>query len=355
MLVLAGFFEIERLKYCIYAIVALSFVLILQVKLTLLQIMAIACFLTSSMISLSMDASFFSSWIVTVASIFFAVFAFKRGISPVAWKLVKFSTYVNSLSFILYMLFHPETNINNSLLLFFENPNMTGIATVAPAMILVVMLCDPKRRTAYKVCDFLLLTVLSYMVYATQNRGSFISLLLVMVAALFATSRKRSRRICSPVCFAIFKLTPILVMFIYIAMFLVLPGDIEFLGKPLFSGREGAWLSSLQNLFATLFPHQQFEEGTLNLFLEGAARYGTIAMVGYFLLLISFGKTKDELKSMGVANYVAYIAFHCCLFQQSFESTLLTGSYTIHIWSFLLIGIASMGAIGTKRKETIAV
>ncbi len=341
MLSLCGLFGIETMKYCIYAIVVLSFLKLLYIRITPFQLIAFACLFLSSMFILALHGGSLSSLIVSLSSVIFAISIFAKGVDEATWKLIKLCTYVVAVAFILYMIFAPAWTDYDQLSLYFENPNMTGIALCAPAMMLVLMLYESKRILA-KGINLILLAVLAFMIYTTQNRSSFFSLLFLLVIALLMALQRKERRIASPVFFGLLKLTPIFVMFVYIGMFLVLPDGIEVLGKPLFSGREGSWLIALKDVLTDPLAYHAFEEGTLNLFLEGAARYGILSMFAYFGILISFGKRKNELKKMSSLHYLAYVAFHCCLFQQSFESTLFTGSYTVYVWSYLLLGVASM-------------
>ena len=127
----------------------------------------------------------------------------------------------------------------------------------------------------------------------------------------------------------------------------MLPSDIELLGKPLFSGREQGWKLALENLIQNPFVHYTFEEGTLNLLLEGIRRYGILAMVGYMWVLFSL--RKENLDKVSLRSYLAYLGFHLVMFQQSFESTLITGSYSVYIWTYMLLGVSSMDETKEER------
>lgn len=350
MLALCGVFGIGTLKLCIYAIVVLSFAKILESKSTQFQLITFTAFIMSALFIVLVDGGLMSSFIVSLSTIVLAISLFKNGIEEYTWKFIKVCTYIVSFAFIAYMFLSPSRSIYDQLLLYFENPNMAGIAISAPAMMLVLMFLEGKSKTK-KAVTFAILAMMVYMVYETQNRGSFFSLVFLLIVALFMMFQKGGKRLTSPSWFAIFKLTPIFIMFIYIWLYRTLPVSIELLGKPLFSGREGAWIIALENVFKNPFARHLFEEGTLNLFLEGAARYGIFSMIAYFAFLISLRKSKTELQEMTSLNYLAYVAFHCCLFQQSFESTLLTGSYTVYVWVFLFLGIASMKTGGTAKQK----
>ena len=341
MLALSGIIGIEITKYCLYLIVGLGFIKILFLKLKPIYLVSFVIIMISSLWIMLTYGGTYANFLIFLTSIVFAISVVRNGISNGTWKLVKVCTYIVCLALIVEMLLSSEYSVYGQLTLYFDNPNMAGIALCAPAMMLVLMIADEKKKS-YNIINWLLLAVMIYMIYMTQNRASLFSLLLVLVAALLVIYPKQPLRISSQWFFAVLKLTPIIVMFIYIAMYNLLPSNIELLGKPLFSGREGAWMSALGKIINNPFAYYNFKEGTLNLFLEGAARYGIFSMLGYFIILISFGKSKNEIKEMSAVSYIAYVAFHLCLLQQSFESTMITGSYSVYIWSYLLLGIASM-------------
>lgn len=349
MLTLTGIIGIDITKYCLYAIVGLCLVKTFYLKIKPVHLLLFMLIFLSSLIIVLFYGGNYASYLIFITSISFALSVDRDGISKGTWKLVKICTYTVCLMFIFQMIAYSEYSKYGQLMLYFENPNMTGIALSAPAMNLVLMIADGKKKF-HNIINWILLAVMMYMITLTQNRGSLLSLLIVIIFALLAIYPKKPLKVSAAWFFAVLKLTPIVVMFIYIALFMRIPNNVEFWGKPLFSGRESAWMVAISNMISEPFSHHVFEEGTLNLFLEGVARYGILAMIGYFSMLIAIGKKKREIKEMSAVGYVAYIAFHCCLLQQSFESTLLTGSYSIYIWSYLLLGIASM-KLPTENNE----
>ena len=351
MLVLSGVIGIDRAKFFMYALVAVGCVKLLFLKFRPVQILSVMVVLGMSFITVWLYGGVWANLLVFVVSLVVAISFFNNGIDERTWKLLKVCAYAVCLFDIGYMLLVGGYSEYGQLMLYFDNPNMTGIALNVPATMLVLMAAENKGKKGNYI-NLILLAVILYMTYMTQNRGSMFAIVLLIVAAVFAVYLKRPKRLCSSLTWRILKLTPIIVMLIYTVMYLILPKSLEIMGKPLFSGRESAWIVAWESIFDNPFAHHTFEEGALNLFLEGAARYGLLSMIGYFVLLISFDKTRVELSEMSVTKYLAYVAFHTCLFQQSFESTMLTGSYSIYIWSYALLGIASM-RITEKKDEQI--
>lgn len=341
MLILSGIIGIESAKYCIYAIVALCCVKTLYLKFKVAQFVSLVLVFAMSFMVVWIHGGSLPSLLIFITSLLLAISFSCNGIDAKSWKLLKICTYAVCLYFIGYMLVVGNYSVYGQLMLYFDNPNMSGIAISAPTIMLILMLSDDKGKRI-NLINWVFLITMGYMLYSTQNRGSLLALILLFVVAVVAIYSKKPKRLCSRWAWNLLKLTPIIVMFVYIGMYMLLPSTIEVFGKPLFSGREGAWISALEKIFTDPFAYHVFEEGTLNLFLEGAARYGVLSMLGYFSLLVTFGKKKSELREMSVTSFLAYVAFHCCLFQQSFESTMLTGSYGVYVWSYILLGVASM-------------
>ena len=88
----------------------------------------------------------------------------------------------------------------------------------------------------------------------------------------------------------------------------------------------------------------------MNLLLEGMQRYGVFAMLGYIWILFTF--RKRDLNEVSVRAYLAYLGFHILFFQQSFESTLITGSYSVYVWNYILLGVASMQEPETEEHRS---
>ena len=346
MLGLTGWLGISLTTYCLFAIMLLSLIKFLFVKAeikhyVILIGIALACF-----IHFLINSASVTSILIFLTTIMLAFSFHIDGIKKGDWMLLKICAYFLSVVYIVVFLISPNYNTSGFLMLFFDNPNMTGIAICAPTLILAISLFE-KEQFKQLLVPMLFLLIDLYLLYLTNNRGSFITAIAV-ICFIFSVKLRKSDKKPQEVVSKILVFLPIIVMIVYVALFKVLPNDIEVLGKPLFSGREGAWLKALEKLRSNPFAVLRFEEGTLNMFLEGVARFGFLAMALYFVFLLSFKCPAQKTKSI---QYLAYMTFFITLFQQSFESTLVTGSYTAYVWSYILLGIASMKMDESKEEK----
>lgn len=339
MLAFSGEIGINLSKYCLYLIVGLCIGKLCFLRVQVSQLTALVVILLSCIMTVYLQKSNPANHLIFFTSVILAVVLFRFGIDEISWKLLKISTVIATAWFVMQYLSGSGFDPMDRLVLFFDNPNMTGIALCAPAMVLVLMTAEEKNRFI-RLLYIGILLLMMYLIYLTNNRGSLLTLVALAVLAFLAVRKKKPVRLTHPAIYTVLKLMPLLVMLVYIFLYTALPADLEFLGKPFFSGREYAWKLALEELLENPFAQQSFEDGTLNLFLEGVRRYGIFSMVGYFWIL--FTLKKWDLKTTSVRNYLAYVGFHLYLFQQSFESTMITGSYSVYVWAYMLLGVSSM-------------
>lgn len=339
MLTVAGQISDTIFKCCLYLVVALSIVKLCFLRLRMSQFIALVVILISCAIAVFQYGDNPANILIFFTSVALAIVLFRYGIDQGSWKLLKACSLLAIAWFLIQFVLEPNYSFANRLQLNFDNPNMTGIAVCAPSMFLVLMMVEENRRNIKWIYGILLALVV-YIIYLTENRSSLITLVAFCAMAWLAVRKKKSFRATGKMTYTLLKLTPLLVMFVYIFLFTVLPSDLRLLGKPFFSGREYSWKLALEQLWRNPFTHYTFEEGTLNLLLEGIRRYGILAMIGYMWVLFSL--KKENLDKASVRSYLAYLGFHLVMFQQSFESTLITGSYSVYIWTYMLLGVSSM-------------
>ena len=339
MLAFSGYLGIQITRLCLYVIVFCILVELLFLKFTILQFLCLSLMVVFSFITYYLYGGNYANTLIFLTSVVFAIQAQNCGFEPVVWKSLKLCTYIVLISYIAIYFFTPRWSALGQLMLFFENPNMAGIACCAP-VVMQFLIAIENYKKKYNVINWILVALGVYIVYCTQNRGSFIVLLMIAAVTLLALMPQGGIRIHSKMLFNILRIMPIVVPVFYVILFEYLPHNIMILGKPLFSGREYSWALAIKTLLANPFAHQTFEEGTLNLLLEGIVRYGIVAMIAFFVFLFSI--QKEDITSCNVVQYVAYTAFFICLFQQCFESTMITGSYSVYIWTYSLLGVAYM-------------
>lgn len=338
MLAFTGVLGITRTKYFLFLIVGLCIAKIICVRLTPRQLCALMMIALSLMFAFLLHNATFANQLIFFSSLFFAIDVYHKSLNRGTWNLLKICTIIACSWFMISARSAGSWDSVGRLELSFGNPNMAGIALSVPAMILVIMAAEQKRRIV-RIIYVSLSGVMLYLIYSTENRGSFFTVVAFSACAILALS-KMSWRITERWVYWVLKLLPIIIMVVYIFLYSVLPHDLELLGKPFFSGREEGWQIALEQLIYEPFKYHYFENGTLNLFLEGSQRYGMVAMFGYIWILFTF--EKQDLSETSVRSYLAYLGFHMLFFQQSFESTLITGSYSAYVWSYILLGVASM-------------
>lgn len=338
MLAFTGVIGINTSRYCLYLIVGLCIAKLYFLRINFSQLLTLGIVLLSCAITIALQTDNPANHLIFFTSLTLMVALYHDGIDEGSWKLLKLCTLIAAVCFIFQFQFQPVYDTMDRLLFSFDNPNMAGIVLCAPAMVLVLIAAEA-HSIQKRLFHIALLAIMGYMIFITGNRSSFITVVLFTIVALLAM-KKKPVRITNKAVYAILKLLPLVVMLVYVLLYSILPSDLVLWGKPFFSGREYAWKVALERLFSNPFAQYAYEEGTLNLILEGNRRYGILSMIGYLCLLFTLKKL--DIKKTPVRNYLAYMGFHLCLLQQSFESTIITGSYSVYVWSYMLLGVASM-------------
>jgi len=231
-----------------------------------------------------------------------------------------------------------------SLVLAFQNPNMAGIVILSTVFILLAGVLYVKKRMM-KWALGVLATASVYILWLTNNRGSIVSL--VVFLFLFLVFRKQSRipRVLSVVLI----LLPFLTILSYNILSFYIPEGTIFLDKPFDSGRISIWAGLIEEIEENPFDVHAMESGGLNIAIAGIIEFGFIGYLAFTAMLLAMNPPGNV---PGRANYrqVAYLAFLCIFIQQSFENTLVLGSYGVYIFSYALLGIAfSKDAAGAVR------
>lgn len=216
----------------------------------------------------------------------------------------------------------------------FGNPNMVGIILSALIMLEIVGIFFFQNRAA-KLGFILLSAFTVYLLFQTRNRGSIVALgVLALLLVIYHNGQwvgKTTR--------GILILFPLLFALLYTGLLQELPKGGEFLQKPFFSGREIEWKYLLDHIFKDPLSINLLPSGGLNLFLNGIIDFGFIAFSIYIILLFLLKPDWNTSKKLDYKK-VAYLSFLCVFIQQAFESTLITGSFGINVYSYLLFGIS---------------
>jgi hypothetical protein len=223
--------------------------------------------------------------------------------------------------------------IIGSLSLGYSNPNATAIYLLLNFSLLLlypIHIRNPiSRITVYTICSYLL-----YLIYETDSRTCLIAALMVAVYILFAP-KWRIPKILLP----IIMLIPLAFLFFY--AYLYRTGqyqDLEILGKPFYSGREGYFVQMLEELKSNWlvgdvvsYPFSNMHNGPLTL-LSGCG------VIGYLLYLQFTGSTIRHYYHGTVSRTqtVALVVIFATFINSCSEAALVTGgaNYAIVLSTF---------------------
>jgi len=220
------------------------------------------------------------------------------------------------------------------LTLAYVNPNMAGIVIVSTVFILIVGVLYARTRLL-KLALGVLTAACMYILCLTGNRASLLSLAAFLL--LFLLYRRRAG--VHWALRATLILMPILIVLLYRSLPSYIAEEALFLGKPFFSGRSAIWSGLVDAVVENPLSIHRLPTGGLNMCIAGLIEFGFLGFLAYMTLLLLM---KPAWKPVGKLRYrqAGYLAFLCVFIQQSFESTLLLGSYGVYIFSYTLLGIA---------------
>jgi len=223
---------------------------------------------------------------------------------------------------------------SNALVSNYQNSNMTGIVITSSILILITGLYYVKTNY-FKLLLILLIIACSYLLYQTNNRGSLLAIIVFLILLIFSWGKNKEFKLAK----TIVLLFPALILLVISSFIKILPDDIMISNKPIFSGREREWVDIVGTMLSDPLNIYKMPIGGLNYIIVGIIEYGGIAIFLYVYILFLI---RPNIIYYSGINYkhVAYLAFICVFIQQTFEATLITGSYGVYVNSYLLLGIA---------------
>lgn len=225
-------------------------------------------------------------------------------------------------------------NENDWLQLVYENSNTAGVVGLN-LFACILLTLEERKRTILKIIAMFILLGLARVVYLTSSRSSFTAMLLLIVLYLWQ-KRKKIRGFF----LKLFLFLPILMIPLMIAYYEVIPDEFLYLGKTLHSGREILWDEATQTIFTNFWNGENAFTSGLNVVLRLPYLCGLIGTVVLFVFLYKLIMYLNKRTSIEKYSNFALIAFGCLLFQQSFESTIVSGTYCICFLSYAVLGFA---------------
>lgn len=244
--------------------------------------------------------------------------------------------------FAIALSFFPGSYQYGSLVLHMGNPNQTAI--VLWTIFSFCFLYWTKKRHSHRrsVGLWLLMAGLLILVYLTESRAALLSAIIVIILYTWIKRTQKKKEI--PVIPQIvLSASPIVIPVIVLTLFSVLPSNITFMGKMIFSGRENIWNRIVAEFMRHPFmPHLNESPYSTNILQNGAvaiktmgAHNGILAIQWYYGLLVAILASYiisvriSDIKRCAANNLnscVTHIVILATIFSLSFEEGMLMGN-----------------------------
>lgn len=238
--------------------------------------------------------------------------------------------------------FFPNSYEYGALVLHMGNPNQTAI--VLWPIFSFCFLFWAKRSHSHRVslALWILMIGIAVLIYRTECRAILLSVIITL-GLYFFTKRKNQLRPIPGILQLIIWLTPFLIPIIVITLMSVLPTNITFLGKLIFSGREQIWIKIVDAFHTHPFSSHLTESPSSHYIMQNGteviknmgAHNGVLAIQWYYglltLLLVSvvmYARIQDakNISRTNVNSNVTYIIILATIFSLSFEEGMLMGN-----------------------------
>lgn len=228
-----------------------------------------------------------------------------------------------------------------------SNPNYTGMVMLGLFYHLLINLQIRKNKFFILV----LMTILLFLIYQTQSRACIISAVVVVIYYIFFKFKNRQgeRKVNSVLTF-ITMLIPVAFICVYLGLYYGGASNIEFIGKPLFSGRELTYVQYLNNVkdfFQVLFGNlakTQFNNahnGPLSIFTS-------IGLIGLFLVYLLYIRSISSMNKGTIASSLCIVCILSVFIQSSVEAAFFVGGTTSIVEMGSLFLMASYSYEETK-------
>lgn len=199
------------------------------------------------------------------------------------------------------------------------------------------------RKRIMWVFSTALAAYLLYIIYQTHSRAAFVSGLLMVGLVAWSHFKPLKETLAQWMLWM-----PVIAIPIVVLVFQkTFHADVTFLDKTVFSGREDLWADALQVIWSNLIHMEnQFTSG-LNTALRLPYLCGIVGAVLYFLYYRRLAKDLCQNTMNAGRLNPAILVLGTLFIQQSFESTIVSGTYCIAYISMCMLGMAAW--LGEKK------
>lgn len=215
--------------------------------------------------------------------------------------------------------------------------NTNTAATVALNLFAIIVCAFLSNRVFWQKLVLALMSVgLIVILYSTHSRSAFLAgIILVLLLILNKYRLIKYKFIETLVLFPV-----ISIPFVTILMTYIIPQDAVLLDKTLYSGREELWIDAVRTNVDNILHLRNAYTTNLNVALRLPYLSGLLGAILFFILLRRIVVRIQKNTNRELIN-PASIAFCGLLIAQSFESTLISGSFSICFLSISVLGFAN--------------
>ena len=215
--------------------------------------------------------------------------------------------------------------------------NTNTAATVALNLFAIIICAFLSNNKFWKKLILALISIgLFVILYSTHSRSAFLaSIILVVLLILNKYSFIKYKFIKTLVLFPV-----ISIPFVTIFMTYIIPKDAILLDKTLYSGREELWIDAVRTNIDNIVHLQNNYTTNLNIALRLPYLSGILGSILFFILMRQIIQRIQKNTKTNLIN-PASIVFCGLLIAQSFESTLISGSFSICFLSISVLGFSN--------------
>lgn len=276
------------------------------------------------------------------------------------FNIYSFMIILVSVFFGLSILIPNNYNSNNELVLFTNNPNQCSLLYTSFFFGLFLTKVYAPENKYKKIFLNVLMLFMIVGTWLTKSRTSTITCLLSLLF-YFLINKKMIKP--KTILYSMF-LFLILFPFIYITIGNLIDNDIQFLGKPLLSGRNILWKNIIYILFenplsthftewvpTTGFSYYGSGLNSHNTLLEIGWNYSMISMLFFLIVLFIFFK-QIEKNCFKINNFASLAILSSIMFYMSFEASIFTGALDFTL-CFILPVLIGVGVKTNLDKEVV--
>ena len=308
-----------------------------------------------------LSPGYYTKWVIFAFALLFYLVTLRsdEDVSDGIFKLLFLSVVVQSAFFVFQSfddLAYVELTSGTFIKFCFDNKNSAAmhLLTLCCISVLYAERLKTKQEKFKIILPLITFAICFYFILKTGSRSSLIGAIFILPFFIAPSIKKYITR---PI-LLLFVLSPFIFAVIYIALYKAGFGDLQFLGRKIFNGREELWIpvfeGNLYNWMFGMFSQFTRPDGIPfqlhNGIIDLIASYGSIVTIAFLTMIYkSLAKLLDTKNN---TNRMVVICICALIFQSIGEAALFNGTRAIYICMILaFIERKTNNDIFTNNKE----